>query len=41
MLGFFGDHYVALVIIAMSLFAAGLFAFSVSDALHRRNGSED
>lgn len=41
MLGFVGDHYVELVIIAMSLFGAGLFVLSVTDALHRRNGSRD
>lgn len=41
MLGFIGDHYVELVIIAMSVFGAGLFVLSVSDALHSRNSSQD
>lgn len=40
MLGFFGDHYVEIVIVAMSLFGAGLFWVSVTDALHRRKGEE-
>lgn len=35
MLGFIGSHYVTVVIAAMSLFAAGLFITSVTDALHR------
>ncbi len=41
MLGFVGDHYVEMVIIAMSLFGAVLFLVSVSDALHHRKGSQD
>lgn len=38
-MGMIGDHYAELVIIAMSLFGAGLFLVSISDALHRRNSS--
>lgn len=41
MLEFMGDHYVEMVVIAMSLFGAGLFLVSVSDAMHRRNDSQD
>lgn len=40
MLGFFGTYYVEVVIIAMSVFAAGLFWVSVTDALHRGKGPE-
>lgn len=39
MLGLVGAHYVEMVVVAMSLFAAGLFLVSISDALHGKNRS--
>lgn len=41
MLGLIGDHYVELVVVAMSLFGAGLFLLSVLDAFHRGNETQD
>ena len=36
MITFIGQHYIALVIVAMSIFALGLFSVSIADHFSRR-----